>query len=282
MSQVGKGKMEHVDYSKGYKSLLRKTNVVIHSSSHLGTHRGVHERVLKGLGDRFSVKIEAWGGRQWDLPLIKFFSNRIVHEIPALHIILLGDNDLRNTRLDQSVNPFIKQFGEAVGKFDHSKCTIFVNGLIPFPIFNKPNSCDLIENFNRYTTEMSMLIGASGRVTYVPMRPGLEDFCKTKKISTVGLFNKDKVHLNDLGEGFLVDHLINQAKCYRVQTASNVLKYNMKFYLGTANRDRTGLENFKVISREYRLTNDPGKKPIKIPKSKKPKSSKKKKSKKRR
>jgi hypothetical protein len=234
----------------------KKLHVIIHSSSHLGAHRGVANRVKTMLRDDFHVRIEAWGGRKWDETLIKR-----VKEIneedkePKLHIILLGDNDLRATHLSDPVNPKIKKFGKAIGKlkdpfkFDN----IFVNGLLPFPIFYRPNSCELIENFFRYTQELSGLFHYSPSIYYIPMRESVKEFCELKRVSKIKLFKSDMVHLTKLGEEFLVNHLTRQARMYKAAVGRCVSPTDLVFFQNVANLDRKKIENTKTILKEYNL-----------------------------
>lgn len=249
--------------SRTYRGYLRrchpeKVEVVIHSSSHLGPHRGVVEGVKRALADDFNVHVVARGGRKWDDGLMKDFHeiNKSKEGKPVLHIILLGDNDLRGTKMTDSVNPFIKKFGQSVKKHkdNESKYNVFVNGLLPFPMHGRADSNELIENYFRYTREMYGLTKCSPEIYYVPMRDSMMEFCRLEKVTADRLFRRDKVHLTSLGEEFLIRHLVYQARMYKAALGNCVLADDLVFFRNVASAHRTRLENLRIMMKEYRVT----------------------------
>jgi hypothetical protein len=236
---------------------LNRLLVVIHSSSHLGSHRGVVERVKMLLGNNFEVHIEAIGGRKWDEKLIKNFHdmNQSGHTEPILHIVLLGDNDVRGTKITERVNPFIKKFGESMRrhKDPESKFNVFVNGLLPFPMHNRPDSHELFTNYHRYTMEMYGLIHYSPEIHFVPMRESMMEFCEKKGVMARQLFGKDKVHLTQLGEEFLIGHLTRQAHMYRAATGYCVHPEDLTFFQNVASLHKPKVENLRIMIKEYRV-----------------------------
>ena len=234
---------------------LEKLEVIIHSSSHLGSHRGVAEGLRLRLSGEFNVHIISIGGRKWDEGLIKDFLD-LSHDKPVLHIILLGDNDLRGTKQGDQVNPWIKKFGKAVkGHRDlYDKHTVFVNGLLPFPMHGRPDSNELIENYFRYTRDMYMLTKEASSIYYIPMREGMMEYCKEKKLMAEKLFRQDKVHLNKIGEGFLIKHLVRQARMYKAALGLCVKPTDLTFFQNVACYHRSDEENLSVMTKEYRVT----------------------------
>jgi hypothetical protein len=209
------------------------------------------------LGNNFEVHIEAIGGRKWDEKLIKNFHdmNQSRHTEPILHIVLLGDNDVRGTKITERVNPFIKKFGESMRrhKDPESKFNVFVNGLLPFPMHNRPDSHELFTNYHRYTMEMYGLIHYSPEIHFVPMRESMMEFCEKKGVMARQLFGKDKVHLTQLGEEFLIGHLTRQAHMYRAATGYCVHPEDLTFFQNVASLHKPKVENLRIMIKEYRV-----------------------------
>lgn len=236
----------------------RRIPVIIHSSSHLGTHRGVVAKVQQLLERDFDVTIEARGGRKWDYDLIKKYWETLYAKRGeyVLHIILLGDNDLRKTRISEPVNPKIREFGEEVEQAYNpgGAHTVFVNGVIPFPVTGRPDSPELIENLHRYTRELSQLINYGSSIYFVPMREKLVRYCQERGLTPERVFRRDMVHLNEMGEDFLVEHIIEQARMYKAATGKCVGPRDLVFFQNVASGYKSREENTRIILPEYNLT----------------------------
>ena len=216
--------------------------IIIYSSSHFSDKRGLKKLLIESLGPQFQVTFRANGGRMWDSEVSHSYrvAQREGEGSQKLHVILLGDNDVRElTKLGCNerhswVPPMVKKLGRNVqnfraeGKFKGD--TIFVNGVLPFPIFGLKNTPKLISNFYRFTRALSSLIEFDPSIHYVPVRSQAYDFCKERKIMIHELFKKDKVHLNQLGEEFVAGHLVKQIKAFRSlkRVGSNVSE--LQFY----------------------------------------------------
>jgi hypothetical protein len=152
-------------------------------------------------------------------------------------------------------------FGEAVKRADnsYSGCEniihhVFVNGLLPYPIYGTPKCDDQIGNFIRYNREMAMLIHYSPQIHFVPMRQAAVRYCEDMGIKLKDLFRDDKVHLTKQGESFLIDHIVYQARMFRAALGQCVGADDLTFFHNTASLSRTKTENYRNIVKEYVIT----------------------------
>lgn len=253
----GKDKHDITYKCQGLVCHRNPLDVIIHSSSHLGSHRGVANGVKARLGRGFNVEIDAKPGRKWDLNLIHkyHFVNNNRDGLYQLHVILLGDNDVRNTDLSDRVNPFIAKFGESINKHktEGSYINIFVNGLLPFPMYEFHNYHELVQNYHRYTQAMSRLIYQSNDLYFIPMRDSIMKFCEDRKINVSRLFRNDKVHLTKVGEQFLIEHLVRQIRMYAASIGNCVRPTDLTFFQGVVSSHKSKDENLKILLREYRV-----------------------------
>jgi lysophospholipase L1-like esterase len=230
------------------------------SSSHLADNHGVKGALKAELPmPEFRVLFEAWGGRKWDKELINFYSEvqSKNHSDKKLHIIMLGDNDVRNTPIEMGVNPCIREFGVGVNALKKTiynrDDTVFVNGLLPFLMLEKANNEDLISNYYRYTRELVNLTEYDDSIYFVPMRDPVLEFCRTRNTNLRSLFKVDGVHLSKLGEEFLINHLAHQARMYKAANGGCVDKWDLVFYRQSANRTRKDAKAFKYDCMEHEL-----------------------------
>ena len=234
-----------------------RTIVAIHSSSHLLPHRGVVGGLSRKLGDGYKVYTVAKGGKKWDNHISSDFHeiNKQAGGLPVLHVILLGDNDVRGTPVTEGVNPSIQRFGEFIKNYKDPSFhyNVFVNGILPFPMHEQRDSRELIENYSRYTMGMYRLIKCSPRIQFVPMRESVMDFCKENRVMASMLFRRDNVHLTRLGEEFLIDHLFRQIVMYHAAKGSCVSPNDLVFFKTTASRHRTKEENSIVLRKELEV-----------------------------
>lgn len=202
--------------------------VIIYSSSHFSEKRGLKKLLLSKLDPlEFHVTFKVNGGRMWDFGVSQAYKvlQKEGQSPQKLHVILLGDNDVRQLKPEDHegnrkwVPPFVEKFGKTVKKARElgiSKGdTVFVNGILPFPIFGMEKSPTLITNFYRLTKALSSLIEFDPSIHYVPVRGNAISFCKKKSKATHEMFNHDRVHLNGLGEEFVAEHLVRQIKAFR-------------------------------------------------------------------
>jgi len=196
-----------------------KPIIVVHSSSHLGEHRGVVRRLRAELLHDVILTIQSKNGGIWDKDLIINF-NRINKENEhhfILHIILLGDNDVRKWARYQGTNPAIKEFGETLARAQKDSLKnikVFVNGLIPFPIPPQTTGFDLRNSYHKFIREMTSLVDYCDKIQYVPMVRAFNDYCILNKVEASKMFLRDKVHLAKNGEEFLIRHIVSQVKMF--------------------------------------------------------------------
>lgn len=209
-------KYQETEKYRGYnRSCVNSTiEVIVHSSSHLTQKHNVWNMLHKRLTPpMFELKIEAWGGRRWDEDLCYSYvdAQKSWRRNGKLHIIILGDNDVRNTRACDEVSEWVTKMGIIVPEKSGKDDEIFVNGILPFPILGRPNSDQLITNFHRITRAMGSMVHADPSIRYVPMRDPALDFCRDNMVDLRAMFKKDKVHLSPIGEIFLTNHIVHQA-----------------------------------------------------------------------
>ena len=237
--------------------------VIIYSSSHMSYHRGLRNLLLKGLGHKFHVTFRTHGGRTWDGGVADAYraAQGEGKSRQKLHVILLGDNDVRKgpkgdpgTEFN-AVDPIIQKLGETVkqcAEFDRFKGdTVFVNGILPFPVLESEDAPRLIENFYFFTRNMSNLIEFHPSIHYIPMRERAIDFCRNEKIELDGLFKDDQVHLNGMGEKFLSEHLIIQINAFRCSKRFGWRFDCLRFYLEIVN-----LETEDELDRHNKISVD--------------------------
>lgn len=202
--------------------------VIIYSSSHFSEKRGLKKLLIEKLDpSEFHVTFKVNGGRMWDCGIAQAYkvAQKEGQSPQKLHVILLGDNDVRQLKPEDHkgrqnwIPHFIEKFGKTVKKVRElgiSKGdTVFVNGILPFPIFGLDKSPMLITSFYRLTEALSKLIEFDPSIHYVPVRGNAVSFCKKKSKATHEMFKSDRVHLNGLGEEFVAEHLVRQIKAFR-------------------------------------------------------------------
>jgi len=228
-----------------------KVLLVIHSSSHLGNHRGVANRIRVDLRGEIDLIIKARGGRMWDSALVKDFKeiNMAYRNHRVLHVVLLGDNDVRNAQKNGDINPFVEKFGKTVAAADGARKNfeVFINGLIPFPIHEHPNSCELRLSYCRQIRKMVGLVGLSHKIHYVPLKEPFDSFCRGQEITAGEMFLKDRVHLSKFGEAFLADYIVMQARLYKASRPSGLIMKNL------VDSRQSRLENYRKIVSEYEI-----------------------------
>ena len=242
--------------------------VIIYSSSHMSYKRGLRKLLLEKLGDKFHVIIRAHGGRTWDDGVADAYrgSQGEGKSHQKLHVILLGDNDVRGRPKGapkakfNEIDPTIQRFGETVkylSQTDKFKGdTIFVNGILPFPFLESQDAPRLIENFYFYTNSLSSLIDFSPTIHYVPMRSKAIEFCVDNAIEIDELFRRDKVHLNEVGERFLAEHLTTQINAFRCSKRFGVRFDCLRFDLEIVNAETEDeLERHFKISVDTNFSN---------------------------
>lgn len=180
-----------------------------------------------------------------------------------LHIIILGDNDVRNTRICDEVSEFVTMLGNLVPERSAKEDEIFVNGILPFPILGRPDSDMLITNFHRITRAMGSLVHADESIRYVPMRNFALDFCRDNFVRVEDLFAKDKVHLGALGEIFLTNHIVHQAYMYAATKGHCVRGDDLGFGNNVASHgDGVTRANIKIMSDLRLEVNKPERRPL--------------------
>lgn len=232
-----------------YEVAPSKPLIVIHSSSHLGPHRGVKGKVEAELQGEVKVVVKARGGRTWDEVLIKDFEeiNEANKGRKILHIVILGDNDVRRAQKFRETMPFLVKFGKTVAEALSSRenIEIFVNGLIPFPVNEHPNSSDLRHKYHKYTRRMSGLVNLSHKIHYVPMKEPFDNFCRGKEVTASEMFLRDRVHLSGFGEAFLADFIVMQARLFKNSRPNAPLMQNL------VSSRQPVLENFRKLMKEF-------------------------------
>ena len=237
--------------------------VTIYSSSHFSDKRGLKKLLIELLGPQFQVTFRASGGRMWDSEVSHAYrvAQRENKGSQKLHVILLGDNDVRElTKLNCNekrnwIPPMMKKLGKTIqdfrseGKFKGD--TVFVNGVLPFPIFGLKNTPKLISNFYRFTRALSSLVEFDPSIHYVPVRSQAYEFCKEKDIAIHELFKADRVHLNELGEGFVARHLVKQIKAFRCIKRLGNDAESLQFCNKIVN-----IENKDEIDKHFKIASD--------------------------
>jgi hypothetical protein len=208
-----------------------KVVIVIHSSSHLKEHRGVARLVRAQLQGKAELIIKAKGGRTWDSALIADFQkiNNERKGCRILHIVLLGDNDVRGDyKLPRSMH-LMRKFGEAVAasEFKNGRVEIFVNGLIPFPVQKHPNNNNLRHRYYECVTGLVGLVDCSPHIHYVPLKDPFDNYLSAKRLTVGEMFQKDNVHLSKNGEEFLADYIILQARLFAASGHGGLLMKNV-------------------------------------------------------
>lgn len=236
-----------------------KETVYIYSSSHMSDSRGLKGKLYKLLNNEFKLKIEAQGGRQWDSwAQYTYKAAQFKGEsAQKLHLILLGDNDVRQAVRSSEIEKSnllaaVEYFGITVVKErkypEFKNDTVFVNGLIPFPICDLSNTPQLVKTFYDYTEVMSSLTKLDPSIHFVPMKEKAIQFCMENEIDLKSLFLKDGVHLSDHGENFLAGHLATQIKAFRAAKRLNMTQKDFEFYQDIVNlweKDET-VRHFKL------------------------------------
>jgi hypothetical protein len=245
---------EKVEKYEMYKRpcAINPIEIHIHSSSHFTGKRKLWKKIVENLhAPMYRVEFHADGGRTWDKRLIYNFleSQEEGSRERKLHIVLLGDNDVRTTGIAEDINPLIEEFGKIVTRKNKTDDEIFINGILPFPVMNKHDSKKLIRNFCRYTHAMGDLVIGRDKVKYIPTRNFALDFCRRKNVTMRMLFNRDEVHLSSLGEEFLTEHIVDQARAYAASRGNCTMKRDLLFYHNIAkSSDGRGQIALKVMS----------------------------------
>lgn len=217
-----------------------KEVVYIHSSSHLKDRRNLKGKLLKLLNNEFEIIIEARGGRRWDAWAKAAYRLAQTHtKVHKLHIILLGDNDARQmvgaseiakSNLLSAVEKFGLEVRQSRMTAHFKNDIVFINGLIPFPIFDYPSTPQLVKAFYEYTKVMSNMVKLDPSIYFVPMKEKAINYCIENEIDLKGLFLKDNVHLSEHGETFLADHLATQIKAFRASKRLRMSQKDQEFY----------------------------------------------------
>ena len=198
--------------------------VVIYSSSHFSETRGLRKLLIKLVGDQVKFTIHARGGRTWDRDFITQFKRSQQPEQSGnkLHIILLGDNDLRRdvrngidprARID-ILDDFAKVLKDISRLAENKGDIIIVEGLVPFPMENRPDSEELTKHIKHWTHSMSALTTHYENLYFSPLRQIFIDYCDRSKVSLNYLFRRDWVHLSEKGEHCLAQHVSKQISYY--------------------------------------------------------------------
>lgn len=199
-----------------------KGEVIIYSSSHFSETRGLRRLLLSYLSKDIKVTVHARGGRTWDEELIRQFNytQRAEENGNKLHIILLGDNDVRHdvrkgfkpNRKVEALDKFKNYLSKLGHRSDKKKDTVIVCGLIPHPVDVGPGPFE--DTIKNYSAGMLNLTTAHEKVFYAPMRKVFIDYCFRGKNTLADLFRPDKVHLNSVGERCVAQYLGKQIYHY--------------------------------------------------------------------
>lgn len=198
--------------------------VIIYSSSHFSETRGLRKLLIKLVGDQVKFTIHARGGRTWDRNFITQFKRSQQPEQSGnkLHIILLGDNDLRRdmrngidskSRID-ILDEFAKVLSDISRLAENKGDIIIVEGLVPFPMEQRPDSEELSKHIKHWTRSMSALTKHYDKLYFSPLRKVFIDYCDRSKISLNNLFRRDWVHLSEKGEHCMAQLMSMQISYY--------------------------------------------------------------------
>lgn len=230
------------DYPADRYFLEPLEKVFIHSSSHMSEMRGLRGKISRILQYEFIIRIVARGGRKWDRSTIATYNENLLStdKRPSLHIILLGDNDVRQASKASEIEKSnllaeVEGFGinivqQRKKKEGFKEDIVFVNGLIPFPIHGYPNTPQLVSSFYDFTKVMSSLTKLDPTIHFVPMREKAIEFCEENQIDLNGLFSPDKVHLSEIGETFLAYHLVNQIRAFKAMRQMRPTYESLEFF----------------------------------------------------
>ena len=238
--------------------------IIIYSSSHFSEKRGLKKLLISKLDPKeFHLTFRVNGGRMWDSHISQAYKvfQKEGQSPQKLHVILLGDNDVRQLTPEvhggrqKWVPPFVEKFGKTVNKAREMGIsrgdTVFVNGILPFPIFNLGKAPILITNFYRMTKALSTLIEFDPSIHYIPIRANAVSFCEKKSKYTHELFKSDRVHLNELGEEFVAEHLVRQIKAFRCAKRFIPNEQSFRFFDEIVN-----INNGNVIERHLKVSVD--------------------------
>lgn len=219
----------------------RFNEVIFYSSSHLTERHGARKLIMRKLGNIADITIHARGGRTWDDQVTSDFCRTFESESQKakLHIILLGDNDVRGDKIDEQTLPCIDKFCKSISELSQRIYErgdqIFIIGILPFQMIGKKFSCKQIENHFAVTNALVKVCKASPAVHFMPMRLKAMRFCSRNNMRLRGLFAKDNVHLSKLGETFLVELFHKQVRAFMANTNFGVLKSDLCAYRDSYN-----------------------------------------------
>ena len=179
---------------------MEKINVTIWTSSHgKGDFRKKIKEVFEN--SKFEPIVKAKGGLWMSFNLAKaILKDMELKRRPQIHIIILGDNNLRGERMEkEDVMKIFRFFIARARKIPKSR--VILSSLIPSVEHNEKNN----EIFNNFDEELAKILDK--KYEYLNLRKSMRS--KTGEIKEK-LFKSDGVHLNEDGNDVLSKQIYNK------------------------------------------------------------------------